>query len=122
MAASASGKVDAEEILGLAERLFGDMKDLDGAPIAKADFAGGISSDRRQFEQAHWCIGLPGLSAADPRMPALSVFVQALGGGTSSRLFQELREERGLAYSVGAWQQSFADTGIVAIGRGPEGM
>ena len=113
---AASGKVDAEEILVLAERLFGDMKDLDGAPIAKADFAGGISSDRRQFEQAHWCIGLPGLPAADPRMPALSVFVQALGGGTSSRLFQELREERGLAYSVGAWQQSFADTGIVAIG------
>ena len=42
--------------------------------------------------------------------------VRFLGGGTSSRLFQELREERGLAYSVGAWQQSFADTGIVAIG------
>jgi predicted Zn-dependent peptidase len=49
-------------------------------------------------------------------MPALSTFVQALGGGTSSRLFQELREERGMAYSVGAWQQGYADTGIVVIG------
>jgi predicted Zn-dependent peptidase len=45
----------------------------------------------------------------------LSIFVQALGGGMSSRLFQELREERGLAYSVSAWQQAFADTGIVAM-------
>jgi predicted Zn-dependent peptidase len=59
---------------------------------------------------------MAGLAAADPRLPALAVFVQALGGGTSSRLFQELREERGLAYSIGAWQQAFADTGIVAIG------
>ena len=59
---------------------------------------------------------LPGLSAADPRAPALSIFVQALGGGTSSRLFQELREERGLAYSIYAWVQGFADTGLVGIG------
>jgi len=55
------------------------------------------------------------LPAADPQLPALSIFVQALGGGMSSRLFQELREERGLAYSVSAWQQAYADTGIVAM-------
>jgi predicted Zn-dependent peptidase len=46
--------------------------------------------------------------------------VQALGGGTSSRLFQELREERGLAYSVYAWNQAFADTGLVGIGCAAE--
>ncbi|MBA3526945.1 MAG: insulinase family protein, partial [Sphingomonas sp.] len=105
---AASGRVDAEEVLKLAERLFGDMEDLPGTPIGAADFTGGVVSDRRDFEQAHWCLGLPGLPASDPRMPALSLFVQALGGGTSSRLFQELREERGLAYSVGAWQQGFS--------------
>ena len=125
---SASGKVDHDEVLRLAEALFGDMEDRSGTPIGSAEFTGGVRNDRREFEQAHWCLALPGLAAADPRMPALSMFVQALGGGTSSRLFQELREERGLAYSVGAWQQAFADTGLVAIGcaadrnRAPESI
>jgi predicted Zn-dependent peptidase len=113
---SASGKVDTDEVLKLAERLFGDMADVAGTPIGTAEFTGGLRNDRREFEQAHWCLGLPGLAASDPRMPALAVFIQALGGGTSSRLFQELREERGLAYSIGAWNQAFADTGVVAIG------
>ena len=113
---AASGKVDPDAVLRLAEKLFGDMDDVAGTPIGGAEFSGGVRNDRREFEQAHWCLGLPGLPASDPRMPALAVFVQALGGGTSSRLFQELREERGLAYSIGAWQQAFADTGVVAIG------
>lgn len=112
---AASGKVDAEQILKLAERLFGDMEKWPGRPISRAEFRGGVRNDRRDFEQAHWCLGLPGLAAADPRLPAQSIFVQALGGGMSSRLFQELREERGLAYSVSAWSQAYADTGIVAL-------
>jgi len=113
---SASGKVDPDGVLKLAEQLFGDLEDKAGTPIGTAEFTGGLRNDRREFEQAHWCLGLPGLRASDPGMPALAVFVQALGGGTSSRLFQELREERGLAYSVGTWQQAFADTGIVVVG------
>ena len=113
---SASGKVDPGEVLKIAQGLFGDMEDAPGTPIGSAEFTGGLRNDRREFEQAHWCLGLPGLAASDPRMPSLAVFVQALGGGTSSRLFQELREERGLAYSIGAWNQAFADTGLVAIG------
>ena len=113
---SASGKVDPEDVLKLAERLFGDLPDRSGTPIGTAEFTGGLRNDRREFEQAHWCLGLPGLRASDPGMSALAVFVQALGGGTSSRLFQELREERGLAYSVGTWQQAFADIGIVVVG------
>jgi predicted Zn-dependent peptidase len=112
---SASGKVDPDHVLKLAERLFGDMEDWPGVPIGRAEFTGGVRNDRREFEQAHWCLGLPGFAASDPRLPALSIFVQALGGGMSSRLFQELREEHGLAYSVSAWQQAYADTGIVAM-------
>jgi predicted Zn-dependent peptidase len=112
---SASGKVDPREILKTAERLFGDMENWPGVPIGRAEFTGGVRNDRREFEQAHWCLGLPGLAAADPRLPALSIFVAALGGGMSSRLFQELREERGLAYSVSAWNQAYADAGIVAL-------
>jgi predicted Zn-dependent peptidase len=112
---SASGKVEPGEIVKLAERVFGDMEDWPGVPIGRAEFTGGVRNDRREFEQAHWCLGLPGFAASDPRLPALSLFVQALGGGMSSRLFQELREERGLAYSVSAWQQAYGDAGIVAM-------
>jgi predicted Zn-dependent peptidase len=112
---SASGKVEPAEIVKLAERLFGDMENWPGVPIGRAEFTGGVRNDRREFEQAHWCLGLPGVPASDPRLPALSIFVQALGGGMSSRLFQELREERGLAYSVSAWSQAYADTGIVTL-------
>jgi predicted Zn-dependent peptidase len=112
---SASGKVDPGFMLKCAERLLGDMENWPGRPIAHAEFTGGVRNDRREFEQAHWCLGMPGMAASDPRLPALSLFVQALGGGMSSRLFQELREERGLAYSVSAWSQAYADTGIVAL-------
>jgi predicted Zn-dependent peptidase len=112
---SASGKIDPDDVLKLAERLFGDMENWPGVPIGRAEFTGGVRNDRREFEQAHWCLGLPGFAASDPRLPALSIFVQAIGGGMSSRLFQELREDRGLAYSVSAWQQAYADTGIVGL-------
>jgi predicted Zn-dependent peptidase len=112
---SASGKLNPDDMLKCAERRLGDMENWPGVPIGRAEFMGGVRNDRREFEQAHWCLGLPGMAASDPRLPALSIFVQALGGGMSSRLFQELREERGLAYSVSAWQQAYADTGIVGL-------
>jgi len=74
-----------------------------------------VRHDRRSFEQAHWAFAMPGLPAADPVAPALGLFTHAVGGGMSSRLFQQLREERGLAYSVYAWGQGFADTGLFAV-------
>ncbi len=117
---AASGKVEPDQLLTLAERLFGDLESKPEPEIAAARFTGGTRNDRRRFEQAHWCLAFDGLSAADPRMPALALFVQALGGGTSSRLFQEMREERGLAYSVYAWNQAFADVGLVGIGCAAE--
>ncbi|HEX8839014.1 MAG TPA: pitrilysin family protein [Sphingomicrobium sp.] len=113
---AASGKVDPAQVLKLAERLFGDLASAEPPAIEPASFSGGVRNDRRSFEQAHWCLAFRGLPAADPHHPSLALFVQALGGGTSSRLFQELREERGLAYSVYAWNQAFADTGLVGIG------
>jgi predicted Zn-dependent peptidase len=92
------------------------MEDRGEPAVESAHFTGGVRNDRRSFEQAHWCLAFRGCPAADERIPALSLFVQALGGGTSSRLFQELREERGLAYSIYAWNQAFSDTGLVGIG------
>ena len=117
---AASGKVTGEQLLALAERLFGDMEARPEPQVASATFTNGTRNDRRRFEQAHWCLAFRGLRAADEKTPALSLFVQALGGGTSSRLFQELREERGLAYSIYAWNQAFEDVGLVGIGCAAE--
>jgi predicted Zn-dependent peptidase len=73
-------------------------------------------------EQAHLMIGVPGISRHDPRRPALSVLSTALGGGPSSRLFQQVREERGLAYSVYSSTAGYADAGSFSVyaGCGPE--
>ena len=113
---AASGRVEPQQLLKLAERLFGDLESREAPAIEPAHFTGGVQGDSRTFEQAHWCLAFEGMPATDPRNPALALFVQALGGGTSSRLFQELREERGMAYSIYAWNQAFADTGLVGIG------
>jgi predicted Zn-dependent peptidase len=73
-------------------------------------------------EQAHLMIGVPAPSRHDPRRPALAVLSTALGGGPSSRLFQQVREERGLAYSVYSATAGYADAGSLAVyaGCGPE--
>jgi predicted Zn-dependent peptidase len=113
---AASGKVDEDALLALAEAMFGDMPEREFAVPSPAKFTGGQHDDRRSFEQAHWSFALPGLPAGDPGTPALSIFIQAVGGGMSSRLFQELREDRGLAYSIYAWGQGFADAGLFAVG------
>ena len=112
---SAAGKVDAGHVLLLAEALFGDIPAVPAEALADASFIGGTRSDRRSAEQTHLAFACPGLPASHPETPALSLFAQAVGGGMSSRLFQELREERGLAYSVYSWTQGFADTGIFAV-------
>jgi predicted Zn-dependent peptidase len=112
---SAAGRIDPAAILRQAERLFGDLVPAAQAPPAAARFAGGVRTDRRSSEQAHLAFAFPGLPAADPRAPALALFAQAVGGGMSSRLFQELREDRGLAYSIYAWSQGFADTGLFGV-------
>ncbi|QNN65034.1 insulinase family protein [Sphingomonas rhizophila] len=112
---AAAGKVDPGHILHLAEALFGDLSGGEAPPIPSATFEGGMRRDRRASEQTHLAFALPGLPASDERSPALSLFAQAVGGGMSSRLFQDLREDRGLAYSIYAWTQGFADTGLFAV-------
>lgn len=117
---AAGGKIDPDELLVLAERLLGDMEARRAPAIEPARFTGGVRNDRRRFEQAHWCLAFRAFPAGDARVPAMSLFTHALGGGTSSRLFQELREERGLAYSIYAWNQGFADVGMVGVGCAAE--
>jgi predicted Zn-dependent peptidase len=112
---SAAGKVDPSHILLLAEALFGDLPSTTAPQVQSAQFVGGIKSDRRSAEQTHLAFAYQGVPASDPSAPALALFAQAVGGGMSSRLFQELREDRGLAYSIYAWTQGFADTGLFAV-------
>jgi predicted Zn-dependent peptidase len=112
---SAAGNVDPGHVLLLAEALFGDLEAKAPPAIESAGFIGGIRSDKRQAEQTHLALAWQGVPASGPTAPALSLFAQAVGGGMSSRLFQELREERGLAYSIYAWTQGFADTGLFAV-------
>ena len=112
---AASGAVDPDAVLRLAEALLGDIQPGAAPLVEPARFSGGARHDRRAFEQAHWAFAFRGLAASDPGVPALGLFTQAVGGGMSSRLFQQLREDRGLAYSVYAWGQGFADTGLFAV-------
>ncbi len=78
----------------------------------------GVSVTRRPTEQANLVLGTRGLSRTDDRRFALGVLNGALGGGMSSRLFQEIREKRGLAYSVYSYASQFADTGLFGIYAG----
>ncbi len=112
---AAAGKVDPGHILLLAEALFGDLEPAAPPPTEPARFEGGIRADTRSSEQTHLAFAYPGVAASDPAAPALALFAQAVGGGMSSRLFQELREDRGMAYSIYAWTQCFAETGLLAI-------
>ncbi|WP_345374069.1 M16 family metallopeptidase [Frondihabitans cladoniiphilus] len=72
----------------------------------------------RPLEQATVLLGVPGLALTDPRRPTLSILNAVLGGGMSSRLFQEIREKRGLAYSVYSFTPSYSDAGIFGLYAG----
>lgn len=80
-----------------------------------------IVSQKKDTEQVHLCLGVPGLSHEDERLYALYVLNNVLGGGVSSRLFQEIREQRGLAYSVYSYHTAYRDSGLLGIyaGTGP---
>ncbi|MBX3097991.1 MAG: insulinase family protein [Salinibacterium sp.] len=73
---------------------------------------------KRPIEQTNIIAGVPGIAAADPRRATLSVLNSILGGGMSSRLFQEIREKRGLAYSVYSFAPSYSDAGLFGIYAG----
>ena len=85
------------------------------APDRVEPLAGGrLEFAVKDTEQYHICFGGPGINRADERRFTLAVLDSILGGSSSSRLFREVREERGLAYSVGTYSEQFTDTGAVA--------
>lgn len=111
---AASGGVDVDRITALAQQYFGARASTTRPPRpAPAKFTGGVAHDARDIEQTHVAIALPGASILAPDYFATRVFVEALGGGMSSRIFQSVREERGLAYSVYSFADSYEDVGTI---------
>lgn len=112
---AAAGKVDEDALLSIVERRFGDLAAQASAKPEAATFTSGTRHDRRRFDQMHLAFAYQAPAYCDADLHAMALFTSAVGGGMSSRLFQELREQRGLAYSVYAWAQPFADTGMFGV-------
>jgi predicted Zn-dependent peptidase len=113
---AAAGNLDHESIVQLAERAVGAAEpapaDVLDAPESNGQV---LRFHQKETEQYHLCLGGPGIPRGDERRFALRVLDTILGGSTSSRLFQEVREKRGLAYSVYSYASHYADTGQVAL-------
>jgi predicted Zn-dependent peptidase len=115
---SAAGKVEHGQLVELGERLLRELPMPLPAPAAPARYQGGELREERDLEQAHLLLGLPAFSYLDEDFYALQVLSAMLGGGMSSRLFQEVRENRGLAYSIFSFASSYVDTGLLGIYAG----
>jgi predicted Zn-dependent peptidase len=126
MVVAAAGNLDHAKVVRDVRRAFARQGFLDGAsePVAHRNstrarsVSPGESHTTRPFEQVNVVLGMKGLTRTDERRFALGVLNTALGGGTSSRLFQEVREHRGLAYSVYSFASHHADAGLVGVSVG----
>jgi len=122
-----AGNVDHATVVKLVRKAFakggmeleGDTKPFVGTSSkVKIARTAGYSKFNKVTEQANLVIGVPGIHRNDERRFQLSVLNAALGGGMSSRLFQEVREKRGLVYSTYSFAQQYADTGVVGVYAG----
>lgn len=114
---AAAGHVDHERIVELSERL---LAGAGSGPAAGPESNGASEQARLRFyakdtEQYHICFGGPGISRGDDRRFSLGILDTVFGGSVSSRLFREVREKRGLAYSVGSYTSEYVDRGFIAM-------
>jgi predicted Zn-dependent peptidase len=120
MVVAAAGAVDHDRLV---EEAAARLASVSGEPPAvqmPAAYAGGIHLAPRELEQVHLLIGIEGCSFKDEEYHAVQVLANVLGGGMSSRLFQDVREERGLCYSIYAFHWSYADTGLFGVYAGTD--
>jgi Predicted Zn-dependent peptidases len=119
---SAAGNID-RSIIDLLEQHFGKLARR-GKPLTPIEpvFSGDVLHHYKQTEQHHICLALPGVSMHDDRQTAMTILNNVIGGSMSSRLFQEIRENRGLAYSVYSYHTAHEDSGLFTIytGTAPE--
>ena len=120
MIVAAAGAVDHGAMVAEVERRFAAF---DGAAAPAPDgarFIGGSRIEGRDLEQVHVALALEGLPQRDPALYSLQVFTNVLGGGMSSRLFQEVREQRGLCYAIYAFHWPYSDTGLFGLYAGTD--
>jgi predicted Zn-dependent peptidase len=115
LALVAAGKVEHAALVELAIRYLSELPSGEIAPPLPAHFTGGDRVGRASSDQAHLALAFPGPAQLDGEHYAARLFADAVGGGASSRLFQQLREERGLAYSVYASLSGYRDTGLFTV-------
>ncbi|ACI91836.1 peptidase M16 domain protein [Afipia carboxidovorans OM5] len=121
MVVAASGAVDHARIVADVEQRFaGFSADAGPKPVPAQFGKGGSRVVRRDLEQAHLTLALEGVPQSDPSLFSLQVFTSVLGGGMSSRLFQEVREKRGLCYSIYTFHQPYSDTGFFSLYTGTD--
>lgn len=122
MVLSASGNVDHDEVVDLANKHFASFEKESSLYKEKAAYSGGDFRQDRDLEQAHIILGFEGVANTSDDFQKAIVLSTLLGGGMSSRLFQEVREKRGLVYSIYSYNASYSDTGLFAIyaGTSPE--
>jgi predicted Zn-dependent peptidase len=120
MVISAAGAVNHAAIVTEVDRLFGGFNGP-AAPVPEpAQFHGGTRIERRKLEQVHITLALEGVPQRDPALYSLQVFTSVLGGGMSSRLFQEVREKRGLCYAIYSFHWPYSDTGLFGLYSGTD--
>lgn len=119
MSIAGAGAIDHAELCRIATAHFGTWKPSDGSIAADfCPYQGGEKTMEKDLEQVQLVIGFPGLPVGHDDYYALQLFATILGGGMSSRLFQEIRENRGLAYSVSAFASGYQDAGTLAVYAG----
>jgi predicted Zn-dependent peptidase len=118
MVLAAAGNLNHDRIVGLADNLLGGLPAERPAMTEPARYAGGDRREQRDLEQLHLVLGFPGVVLGDPDYYAASVLSTAFGGGMSSRLFQEIREKRGLVYTIHSFVHGYRDGGLFGIYAG----
>ena len=117
---AAAGAVEHRAVVAEVEKHFGRFNGPAGPLPEPASFGGGTHVEKRELEQVHIALALPGLSIVDPALYSLQVFTNILGGGMSSRLFQEARERRGLCYSIYSFHVPYSDIGMFGLYAGTD--
>jgi predicted Zn-dependent peptidase len=118
MVVAAAGNVEHERLVDLAATLLSELPAQRPVTTEPARYAGGERREERDLEQLHLVLGFPGVVLGDPDYYAASVLSTAFGGGMSSRLFQEIREKRGLVYAIHSFAHSYRDGGLFGIYAG----
>lgn len=122
MVFSAAGRVDHDQLCNLVEKYFTNVCDKGDQTPLPAKYIGGEFRQKKDLEQVHVVLGLPTVNMFDSSYYDYMILASILGGGMASRLFHEIREKRGLVYTISADQYSYTDAGMLTVyaGTGPK--